>query len=368
MITIQANNFPIYDIQSGAVFEPLFLPPNGSRTKFCVGWSGLGRFTAGSLRIWKNGLSLNPLTAFSEEANGVFFNFAVAPSASDLYTDYLVSYVPQTADKAFALGSVGSTYAGEEYFFFPNWLQAVGIGDGFWIGRWQAARNTATNTSEGAGTTPVSKQGIIPWCSLTFSTAQTQAAAKGTGFHLVRNREWANVALWANLFNLYPVGNSVSGVDGLGVAGTPDPTVSGRCLTGTGPVSWNHNLQTRGIADMVGNVWEWIDGLQLIGGVLWIFDSNNSLVSTGVSPSFGSSGGSFNLLRTDYPNECVPATGSGTVIKGSDGFWYTNTGTMGLLRGGAWPYGSLAGLFTFSVGAAPSASDTSFGFRLAKSL
>ena len=119
---------------------------------------------------------------------------------------------------------------------------------------------------------------------------------------------------------------------------------------------------------MVGNVWEWTDGLQWINGVMWIFNESNSLVTTGVSPSFGSSGGAFNLLRTDYPNECVPATGSGLTIKGSDGFWYNNSGTFGLIRGGSWGDGSLDGMFTFNVNFALSDTGAYIGFRLARSL
>ena len=158
MITIQANNFPIYTIESGAVFEPLYLPPDGSRTKYPIGWLGLGRYEAGSLRIWKNGISLNPLSAFAEEANGVFFNFAAAPPATDSYNDYLVSYVPRAADLAFALGSAGSTYAGEEYFFVPNWINDDGCGDGFWVGRYQAARNCDKHR-RGRGNHPGIKSG-----------------------------------------------------------------------------------------------------------------------------------------------------------------------------------------------------------------
>lgn len=75
MIVIQANNFPKYTINQGAEFAHLFLPPDGVRTKFPIGWRGVGRYTAGSLRIWKNGVSLIPGTDFNEEANGVFFDF-----------------------------------------------------------------------------------------------------------------------------------------------------------------------------------------------------------------------------------------------------------------------------------------------------
>lgn len=369
-IVIHANNFPIYSIGTGATFEPLFLPPDGTRKRFCIGWSGIGRYTAGSLLIWKNGVSLKPGTDYSEEDNGLFFTFATAPGSTDSYKDYLVSFIPRPTDVSFSTGAAGSSYAGEEYFLFPNWIDAAGCGDGFWIAKYAASRNTATATGDGSGTIPVSKQGVIPWASVTFTAASAAATSKGPGFRLVRNREWMNVALWCHAMGLYPAGNSASGFDGTGVAGTPDSTCSGRTLTGTGPVTWNHNLRHGGITDIVGNVWECIDGVQLVNGTLWIYDANNSLINTGVAPAFGTSGGSFSLLRTDdsLKHDGIPASGSGMAIKGTDGFWFNASGTMVLYRGGGWLDGAIGGLFAFNAYNPASGSAAGIGFRLGKSL
>jgi formylglycine-generating enzyme required for sulfatase activity len=159
-------------------------------------------------------------------------------------------------------------------------------------------------------------------------------------------------------------------VDGVGVAATPDPTCSGRTLTGTGGNAWNHHLQEGGISDLVGNVWEMVDGLQLVNGVLWVNDDNNNLINTGIAPTFGTSGGSFSLLRADesLKTECIPATGTGIVCNGGDGFYFATSGTMVLYRGGNWANGSLCGLFAFSVNSPASSSSTDVGFRLARPL
>lgn len=365
MIVIQANNFPKYTIAQGAEFEHLFLPPDGARTRYPIGWRGVGRYTAGSLRIWKNGVSLIPGTDFNEEANGVFFNFIQPPPISAEYLDYLISYVPRPDDLAFATGQT----TGDEMFLFPNWLEATGIGDAFWIARHIASRADATSTAGGSSTTPTSKKGVVPWCNINFNDAKTYCAAKGTGWHLTLNREWCNIARWCKLMNIRPAGNSASGADGTESVGTPDPTVSGRTLTSAGPITWTHSGRADGIHDFIGNVWKWIDGLQLINGVLFIFNENNELISTGISPTFGTSGGSFGFLRTEpnLVNECIPAT-SGESIGANDGFWFNTSGTMGLLRGGNWGYGSLGGLFAFHVDSAPSYVDAGIGFRLCKSL
>ena len=135
-ITILANNFPISKTTTiGSELEPLFLPPDGTRTRFCIGWNGHGRYVAGSLDIRRNGTPLTAGTDYTEESNGVFFNFKTAPAATDTINSYLISYTPRPADLAFSTGATGSTYAGEEYFLFPNWDGADTIGDAFWIGK-----------------------------------------------------------------------------------------------------------------------------------------------------------------------------------------------------------------------------------------
>lgn len=368
MIVVNANNFPKYDIQEGTVFEKLFLIPDGVRTRYCIGWQGVGRYTAGTLRIWKKGLSLAPAFDFTENANGLFFEFAVPPAASDSINDYLIGFVPRPDDLAFSKGTSGD-YLGEEYFLFPNWLEAGGVGDGFWLAKYLASKNTATSTGEGLGSVPTSRKNVVPWCNLTATIMQSSCLSKGTGFRIPRNREWSNVALWCKHHNIYPAGNSASGSDGMGVAGTADPTVAGRTLTGTGATSWNHNLMDSGISDLVGNVLQLTDGVKYISNVLYVYDATNTLINTGVSPAFGTSGGSFNLLRTDeaLKHECIPATGAGTPIKGSDGFWFA-AGDMVLYRGGYWGSGALDGLFAFSVYNAASNVYAYCGFRLARDL
>lgn len=386
MLIIQANNFPTYTINTGAYFEPLFLNPgpvnpNGSgsqRTRFPIGWNGVGRYTAGTLRIWYKGTSLRPNIDFTEEANGLFYNFAVAPSSSDTHQDYLVSYVPRPADLAFAKGTSASAYPGEEYFLFPNWLGTHSyLGDGFWYGKYIAARNTATGTTEGAGLVPVSKKGVIPWTNTASYTSRDGALAlcptKGTGFHLSWNAEWMNIALWCRHHNLYPAGNSASGADGMGCSGSPDPTQSGRTLTGSGPTTWNHNLRAGGITDMVGNVWEVQQGLELRSGVIWIADR-----TTGV---YGSSGVAFGTAYNNTSignsilnsaaviNEGIPAFATGTflTVNGND-TCYSATGTAAAWRGGTYDVATGAGLFAFLVNATSTAVYSNESFRLARTL
>ena len=143
---------------------------------------------------------------------------------------------------------------------------------------------TGTNKSEifiGAfqsslvGSRAVSLPREDPAISVNFDTAKGYCANKGAGWHLMTMHEWAAISLWCMANGFEPRGNTNYGraidryvelgrrVDG-GLPGVS--TGTSRVHTGSGPDAWRHNNSPWGISDLVGNVWEWIDGFKLQDG------------------------------------------------------------------------------------------------------
>ena len=125
----------------------------------------------------------------------------------------------------------------------------------------------------------ISLPGQAPAGNIDFDGARAACRDAGIGFHLLTNYEWALLAL------LSPTnGHDVRGNTGYGNShshpeekGTPAGNGS-ITLTGSGPDSWRHDGTPFGIADLVGNVWEWCDGLKLSSGqIIMPFDNEFSL-------------------------------------------------------------------------------------------
>jgi len=142
----------------------------------------------------------------------------------------------------------------------------------FWVGMYQAK-----NVNGRALSIP----GVDPTAEINFDNALLSCGAKGAGWHLMTNAEWAAVFMLSHaLVGADAVhGNTYYGRDysfkaeiGRRVDGGMPGTEAGSpwTLTGSGPLTWRHDLSRFGIADLVGNVWEWNSGLRLVDGEIQI--------------------------------------------------------------------------------------------------
>lgn len=246
--------------------------------------------------------------------------------------------------------------------------------------------------------------------SVSFDTAKGYCANKGAGWHLMTMHEWAAISLWCMANGFEPRGNTNYGrahdryvergrrMDG----GLPGDTAgTARVHGGSGPDAWRHNNSPWGISDMVGNVWEWLDGFKLQDGQIiastfntqaeanWVaqeayFDATlatggapklsnsvvNRLGTIGDNQNAGySANEAFNVMTkagTYVSNQLLkrllvePAT---VLPKGR--VYMRNFGERLPFRGGACYYGSSAGLAALGCDNSRVVTVSRLGFRLA---
>ena len=184
--------------------------------------------------------------------------------------------------------------------------------------------------------------------------------------------------------------------------GLPGDTAgTARVHAGSGPDAWRHNNSPWGISDMVGNVWEWLDGFKLQDGKIiastfntqaeanWVaqaayFDATlatggapklsdavvNRLGTIGDNQNAGySANEAFNVMTkagTYVSNQLLkrllvePAT---VLPKGR--VYMRNFGERLPFRGGAWYDGSDAGLAALNCNYSRVYTNSLIGFRLA---
>ena len=264
-------------------------------------------------------------------------------------------------------------------------------------------------SSAGSNTAVIS--GVTPKTSVTFDQAKTLCAQKGANWHLMSMWEWAAVALWCQANNSLPRGNSNFGqshvnkwesarrVDN-GMPG--DAAGTSYTLTGKGPNAWNHNLSEWGIADLVGNVWEWSDQFKIVDGRMYCTADNNPALAEASWPAlaayFDSSSptGGVPILSNSVTNRLGDIGDDSTTgysnsvgwnamgmsagytsqlllrrllvepVAGASlagGLYTRNYGTRLPLRGGATSFGASAGLGTLGLHMIRSIVNSSFGFR-----
>jgi sulfatase modifying factor 1 len=263
--------------------------------------------------------------------------------------------------------------------------------------------------SAGAGSRAVSIPGRDPWCSVTFDVAKAACVNKGSGWHMMTNWEWAALVLWCLKNGYQPRGNTNYGrahdalhetaprQDGLAPGGTSGTARNGG---GLGPASWRHDGSPIGIADLVGNVWEWQDGFKLVDGRIYMPADNNYALAEGSWPAtdaymindggvlkMGAAAGivdasisttwrtgayvaGYDSLAVATRRQMMQALITSRLTHGATapftalGTWYANTsGERFPIRGGSWVSGSLAGVAALSLYYLRSLSNSTIGFR-----
>ena len=204
--------------------------------------------------------------------------------------------------------------------------------------------------------------------------------AKGPGWHLTTNDEWAALAHQSRKNGTLPRGNTNSGKSHSHPeeTGTTYEGGYGKTLTGSGPVTWNHDHTAEGVADMCGNVWEHVGGIRFVDGKVQVIPRNEAAAGADQSKDspewvniytadgdpiyYEVSGGEIRLRATepeekDYcgvsftdlePGEVdnldelirlglYPADG----YEGSDYFWLDTDDERCVFRGGNWSNGRI---------------------------
>lgn len=245
---------------------------------------------------------------------------------------------------------------------------------------------------------------VDPKTTIDFNTAKAACEAKGSGWHLMTNAEWAAIALWCRKAGLMPRGNNDYGCDHSATyeRGVYAPGRDDRILTGSGPASWNHDGTPEGIADLNGNIREWVDGLKLVDGKIYVhndndFDTGNTEGSidgwVDTLSAFDYSASTLQLDATvtttmdeasyEYASQTFESLTSAAdftvpdLLKhlgiapvdagdhGGDYIYVCNYGERLPSRGGLWIIGSRAGVFHLYLRSERSYSRSFLGFRSA---
>lgn len=252
---------------------------------------------------------------------------------------------------------------------------------------------------------PYSLPFMPPAVNVNHDEAIRLCEAKGPGWHLITNDEWAALARqsWEN--DTVPTGNTNSGKSHSHPEqkGTTYQNSYGKTLAGSGPIEWNHDRTAEGVADMVGNVWEHVGGVRFLNGQAQIIPNNEAAAGADQSPDskewtaiytpdgdpvyYNVKDGEIVLQPTapegkdydgvpfcdlheradmDVPDKLIelglyPAPG----YEGEEYFWLDTDGERCVYRGGYWYNGTNAGVFSLSGANSRSDVSAALGFRSA---
>ncbi|MFQ2552273.1 hypothetical protein ACK3Z3_14325 [Aeromonas caviae] len=259
-----------------------------------------------------------------------------------------------------------------------------------------------------SGSGAVSAPRQDPLASLDHTAARNACSAKGAGWHLMTAHEWAAIALWCMANGYEPIGNTSWGrshaqtrmVGDRDDNRAPGDTAgTGRTKTGSMGSEATHTRTLGGIADLVGNVWEWQDGLLLQDGrfkisayntqaeVDWAFvdayldasspTSGSAILSSAITNRLGALGDNANAGNSANVDWRSMTKAGGYVslqalrrllvepasVLPQGRIYMRNFGERLPSRGGTWVVGADAGLAALALSSSRVLARTDIGFR-----
>ena len=228
-----------------------------------------------------------------------------------------------------------------------------------------------------------SVSGQSPQVNLTREKFRTNAKGKGTGWGII---DISTLSAIQMLILVEFANNNVQSLIGMGYVGSSAAARTGQTdsvtnLTGSkARATKTYQVVWRGIEDLWGNVWEWVDGVNWNGGTYWISNtpsqyadgvdnttntSYSKLASQGVtnwSASFITQE-SYEEGDFDWVMLPVAATSGSESTYYCDACW-SSTGWRVFGHGGGWTHGTGCGLFAAILSDASSYTNTILGCRL----
>lgn len=167
----------------------------------------------------------------------------------------------------------------------------------------------------------VSRHGVLPLANYSQPFMKDIITQMGSNWHLMSIHEYNAILLRMRMLFGYDEnsGNSSRGRNlkkpfetGITENGVRpgEISVSVRTLTGSGPVSWNHDRTEYGISDFQGNLWETLDQISCVDGQIIVTQYNDKtapLLSTTTHFGFTSTAGGDIIWRN------TPGLKGGTV-------------------------------------------------------
>ena len=238
-----------------------------------------------------------------------------------------------------------------------------------WVGAYQASI---------IGGEAVSQPGRPPETNVNYDQARSACQAAGAGFDLMTIWDWAAIAHWCMANGIEPRGNTNHGrhhdnrweTGTRQDNGTPGSSSGiGNTLTGSGPSQWRHDHTMAGIADLVGNVWEWLSGCKMVDGRIMLSADNGIPSESGYDDTLWDMppASSSNWSAMDTTGAADALKRALIVPKGTDdpsgSFWTNLSGERLPFRGGSRGNAAGAGLGAPGLLYGRTFSSSTLGFR-----